>query len=134
MGEVLSFSALSILGGAHYLETFAPDQRNTLALLMLKVGARAGEVFSMFYGAGSIVLGYLMYQSRFLPRILGVLFAVSGVAMMASIFVTVVAPRYASSFFMIPVMIAGLVITIWFLGKGVDVPKWQEAAAKAEGR
>lgn len=131
MGEVLSFSATMILGGAHYLESFSPDQRNTLALLMLKLGTRSGEVFSMFYGAGSIVLGYLMARSGFLPRLLGVLLALSGVGFVTSIFVTVLAPKYASGLFMAPVAIAGLALTFWMLVKGVDVPKWKEAAARA---
>ena len=101
MGEVLSFSATMILGGAHYLESFSPDQRNTLALLMLKLGTRSGEVF-----------------------------ALSGVGFATSIFVTVLAPKYASGLFMAPVAIAGLALTFWMLVKGVDVPKWNEAAAR----
>jgi len=129
MCEVLQFSATLIVGSAHYLESFSPDQRNTLALLMLKIGGRGGQVFSMFYGAASIVLGSLMARSGFLPRILGVMLALSGVGFMAAIFVTMFAPKYASGYFLAPVAVAGLALMLWLLVKGVDVPKWKAAAA-----
>lgn len=132
MAEVHYFAASRILGGADYLRTFSPDQLNTLALLSVKVSAFGQGVFSMFYGVASVLLGYLIVRSRFLPKILGALLALSGFGFVTSTFVSVLAPAYASALFFVPGALAGLSLTLWLLVKGVDVPKWQESAALAE--
>jgi hypothetical protein len=134
MAMVLYFAASRILGGADYLKTFSPDQLNTLALLSLKVSGFGQGVFSMFYGVASVFLGYLIFRSSFLPKVLGVLLAISGLGFVTSTFISVLAPAYASPVFLIPTAVAGLFLTLWLLVRGVDVPKWQESAALAEYR
>jgi hypothetical protein len=84
MAKVLFFAASPILGGADYLKTFSPDQLNTLALLLVKVGGFGGGLFSMFYGVASVFLGYLIFRSGFLTTVLGVLLALSGVGFVTS--------------------------------------------------
>jgi hypothetical protein len=134
MAEVLYFGASRILGGADYLKTLSPDQLNTLALLLVKVSGFGQGVFSMFYGVASVVLGYLIARSTFLPRILGVLLAISGVGFVIQTFASVLAPAYASGVLLLPVAIAGLLLTLWFLFKGVNVRRWEESAALANDR
>jgi hypothetical protein len=129
MAEVLYFASSRILGGADYLKTFSPDQLNTLALLLLKVGGLGGAVFSMFYGVASVVLGYLIFRSTFLPNVLGVLMALSGLGFVTSTFVSVLAPAYATPVLFVPAAVAWLFLTVWLLVKGVDVPKWEDKAA-----
>lgn len=131
MAEVLYFAASPILGGAAYLKSFSPDQLNTLALLFVKVGGRGVGVFSMFYGVACVFVGYLILRSSFLPRAVGVLLAFGGLGFVASTFVLVLAPAYASPFFFAPAALAWLLLTLWLLVRGVDVPKWQERAALA---
>jgi threonine/homoserine/homoserine lactone efflux protein len=48
--------------------------------------------------------------------------------------VSVLAPARASPLFFVPVALAGLLLMLWLLVKGVDVPKWQESAALADHR
>ena len=132
MAEVLHFAASPILGGADYLKTFSPDQLNTLALLFVKLGGHGGAVFSMFYGFACVFLGYLIFQSSFLPRVVGVLLALGGLGFVARTFVAVLAPAYASPFFFAPAALAWLLLTVWLLVRGVNVPKWQERAALAD--
>jgi hypothetical protein len=134
MGEVLYFAASPILGGADYLKAFSPDQLNTLALLFVKVGGHGGVVFSMFYGVACVFLGYLVFRSGFLPRVLGALLALGGVGFAARTFVSVLAPSYASPLYFAPAALAWLLLTLWLLVRGVDVRKWQERAVLAESR
>jgi hypothetical protein len=129
MAKVLHFAASPILGGADYLKTFSPDQLNTLALLLLKVGGFGGGIFAMFYGVASVVLGYLIFRSGFLPKLLGVLLAFSGLGFVTSTFVSVLAPAYATPALLVPAGVAWLFLTLWLLVKGVDVPKWEEKLA-----
>jgi hypothetical protein len=47
--EIFYLAPSLILGGAGYLQTFSPDQLNTLALLSLKLFAYGGAMFTVFY-------------------------------------------------------------------------------------
>jgi uncharacterized protein DUF4386 len=132
--EVLVFAPVAILGGADYLKTFSPDQLNTLALLWTKIGYRGEGVFSMCYGAGSVVYGYLIARSSFMPRLLGVLLALSGLAFMASTFLAALAPSLATPLLAAPTIAAMVLLMLWMLVKGVNVTQWQESAAAADAR
>ena len=134
MAQVLYFAPSSILGGADYLKTLSADQLDTLALLSVRVSGFGQKVFSMFYGVGSVFLGYLIFRSTFLPRVLGVLLAISGLGFVARAFASVLAPAYASPFLLMPAAVAWMFLTLWLLVRGVDDPKWQESAALANHR
>jgi hypothetical protein len=129
VAELFYFAAALILGGADYLKTFSPDQLNTLALLSLKFYGRGAGIFMVFYGVASILLGYLMFRSGYLPKFLGILFGLSGVGFVISNFALVLAPSHASPLLLLPMIIAALSLTLWLLIKGVDVAKWQARAA-----
>jgi hypothetical protein len=105
---------------------------NTLALLSLKVSGYGGGIFMVFYGIASIVRGYLIFQSGYLPRFLGVLLALGGLGFVTRNFTLVLAPAYASPFFLAPMTVAVLSLTLWLLVRGVDAPKWNDRAAACE--
>jgi hypothetical protein len=131
MSQALRFSALPIALGGGDLETFSAAQRESLALLSINAGGIGLELFSMFYGLGAIILGYLIYRSNYLPWILGALLAFSGIAFVGKAFATVLAPAYSSPLLLAPVGIAWLALTVWLLVKGIDGQKWQQMNAKA---
>ena len=128
--QLFYFAASFILGGAEYLKTFSPDQINTLALLSLKFAAYGSGIFMIFYGVASFIRGYLIYRSAFLPRFLGVLLMLGGLGFIVRNFALVLAPAYASGLFLMPMFIAGISLTAWFLIKGVDVQKWEARAQR----
>jgi hypothetical protein len=129
MAQVFYFSALPIVRGADHLQAFSPDQLRTFALLSLNLSGYGQTVFTMFYGVGSVLLGYLMYRSLFLPRFIGVLFALSGVGFVAKTFTWTLAPSYSTSLWLMPAGVAALALTGWLLVKGIDVAKWKETDA-----
>jgi len=130
VAELFYFAALPILGGSDYLKTFSPEQLSTLALLSLKLYGYCGEIFMVFYGVASILFGYLMFRSGYLPKILGALLALGGFGFVTNNFALVLAPAYASSGFLLPMPIAALSLTLWLLVRGVNIPKWEERATK----
>ena len=73
MAQVFYFAALPIVGNANQLEPFPPDQLHALAMLSLNVSGYGQSVFTMFYGVGSLLVGYLVYRSDFLPKFIGIL-------------------------------------------------------------
>ena len=127
VAELFYFAAPLILGGAPYLKTFSPDQLNTVALLSLKLYGYGGGIFLVFYGVASVLRGYLIYRSGYLPRFLGVLLALAGFGFVTKNFALVLAPAYASDALLLPMFLAVLSLTVWLLARGVDVPKWEAA-------
>ena len=132
VAELFYFAASLILGGANYLKTFSPDQLNTLALLSLKLYGYGGGIFMVFYGVASVLRGYLIFRSGYLPRVLGVLLVLAGLGFITKNFALVLAPAYASDGLLLPMVLAVVSLTVWLLVKGVDVPKWEAKAATFE--
>jgi hypothetical protein len=129
VGELFYFGASLPLGGAEYLKSFSPDQLNALSLLSLRMYGLAAGIFMAFYGIASALRGYLIYRSGYLPRALGVVLMLAGLGFITRNFVFVLAPAYDSNIFLLPVFVAIVALTVWFLVKGVDVAKWEARAA-----
>ena len=121
--ELFYFAPRLILGGA-YLRAFSPDQLNELVLLSLKFYGYAGMTLTAYYGMAWIVRAYLMFRSDYLPKFLGVLMAIGGIGFVVRNFLLILAPAYASDVLLMLMFPGGLIMTIWLLVKGVDVPKW----------
>jgi hypothetical protein len=83
MAELAYFAASHIVGGAGYLKTFSPDQLNTLALLSLKLFGYGGGLFLVFYGVAWVLRGYLIARSEYLPKFVGALLVLGGLAFIA---------------------------------------------------
>jgi hypothetical protein len=88
----------------------------------------------VFYGIATLLRGYLIFKSDYLPRALGVLVALAGLGFIVGNFVLVLAPAYASNLFLLPMPLAALSLTLWFLVKGVDVPKWEAKVTTVTSR
>jgi hypothetical protein len=128
-GEVFYFAPALILGGDAYLKTFSSGQLNTLALLSFNVYGFAGGFSQVFYGIASIILGYLMFRSGYLPRVLGALWVLGGLCFVASTLAMVVAPSLASPILLVPQLLASLSMGLWLLVRGVNLVKWHERGA-----
>jgi hypothetical protein len=129
VAELFYFAPPLVLGGAAYLKSFSPDQLNTLALLSLKLYGYCGTIFLAFYGVGWVLRGYLIFRSGYLPRFLGVLMTICGLAFIARNFAAVLAPQYASGGLLLLSVPGGLALIAWLLVRGVDVQKWEAKAA-----
>jgi len=127
--ELFYFAPTLLLRGGGYLNSFSPDQLNTLALLSLKLFGLGAVIFTVFYGLGWVLRGYLMFQSGYFPKLLGVLMTVAGLAFVVSNFLVVLAPRYQASWLPVFMLPGALLLTVWLLLKGVDLPKWEAKRA-----
>jgi hypothetical protein len=61
-----------LLIGAEYTKTFQPDQLQALAMSLLYLYKNGFMIAQLFYGAWLFPLGYLVYKSGFLPKVLGI--------------------------------------------------------------
>lgn len=128
--ELFYFVPSLVLGGDAYLKSFSSDQLNTLALLSLNVSAVGGFLFLLFYGIASMVQGYLMWRSGYLPRVLGALLVLGGLGFVATNVLQVLAPDDGSFLLLLPTLLAMLLLGLWLLVRGVDVEKWTEKGSE----
>ena len=69
---------LVVLEGGQYLSAFKVEQLRALAFLFLELYGQAVNICFVFFGVYCLLIGYLIFKSAFLPRILGVLMAFAG--------------------------------------------------------
>ena len=125
------FAALRLLADADYLKTFQPDQLYTLTLLALTMHGDGYAISLVFFGFACLSLGYLIFQSGYLPRTIGALMVVAGPCYLFSSFAHFLTPGFAATLFpalFVPIFVAELSLALWLLVKGVDAAKWEERA------
>jgi hypothetical protein len=131
VGSLLELAPLAVLSGDRYLSVYDPKQLDAMSLLLLNLSAQAGSVALLFFGVFQLLLGYLIYRSTFLPRIIGVLVAVAGVG-----WLTFLAPPVAGhALYVLETLgfVAEASLMLWLLIRGVNDQRWtalarQEAA------
>lgn len=123
--EMLYFGALRVLRNGGSLDAFQPEQVSGLAHALLQISGFGQALFSMFYGVANVLLGWLMYRSGYLPRVLGVGMGIAGMAFVVRTFLVVLAPAAASPLLLVTAAVAFIPLIVWLLAKGVDVPKWR---------
>ena len=124
---------LILLSGASYLSAFPNSQLQALALASLRMHARGYSISGVFFGAYMLLLGCLIFRSGFLPRILGVLMAVGGLANLTDGFTSFLSPALAARLPDLGMLggVAELSLTLWLIVTGVNASKWR---AKARAR
>jgi hypothetical protein len=121
-----SLAVLNVLKGTSSLSAFAPEQLQTLALVLLRLNAQAYDIGLVFFGLWCLLVGYLIAKSTFLPRTIGVLYALAGVG-----YLTLLWQPLAKYLYPYNLALAGpgeVSLLLWLLVKGVNVPKWKEQA------
>jgi Domain of unknown function (DUF4386) len=112
---------LTLLTGANYLNVFQPNQLQALAMSFLNSYSNGIMIAQIFYGAWVLPLGYLLYKSHLVPRILGILLIIDFFGILSWFFQFFFFPGYgilsypglAASF------VAEVSLTLWLLIMGV---------------
>lgn len=129
---IFHLAPLGVLGGAQYLTVFKVEQLQALALMFLKLYGQGFNIGLVFFGFYCLLIGYLIFRSTFMPRILGVLMAFAGLS-----YLTFLSPpfaKYLSPYILVfPGLGEGLLM-LWLLVMGVNVQRWKEQASAAEER
>jgi hypothetical protein len=124
LNEVNNIAALTLFRGADYLSVFDQPQREALGLFFLRLHHHGLIVDQIFWGLWLFPFGLLVMRSRFLPRALGLLLLVNGMAYVAVSVTSLVAPDFLRvvSLATLPALLGELWIMLWLLIKGVRVP------------
>jgi len=128
-GSLFQLAPLAVLGGGQYLSVFKVEQLRALALMFLELNTQAVSICLVFFGFYDLLIGYLIFRSAFLPRILGVLMALAGLGWLT--FLSPPVANYLSPYTLVLGFLSELSLMLWLLVRGVNVQRWKEQASAA---
>ena len=120
---LFQFAAPLVLTNGDYSTLFTTDQWLAQVQFFIDMqvqGDKAAQIFTLWV----ILLGFLMYKSGYVPKLLGILMMIAGVGYMADFLVFFLLPQ-------LDVQLAGLAFLaevafpFWLLIKGIDVEVWK---------
>jgi hypothetical protein len=122
-------AALRLSSGADYLTAFTADQLNAQVIFFLDL-YKYGGFISQFLVLWLLLLGYLVYKSGFLPKILGVLLMIAGFGLLIDFATFILFPNFDISFALYTFW-GEPIFALWLLIKGVNVEQWEKRALES---
>ena len=128
LNELNNLAVLLLLSGADYLNVFTTEQLQALAYLFLRLHTQGLNIAQIFWGLWLFPMGYLVYKSGFLPKVLGVL-------LMIACFGYVIESFGAFLGYNLNIILftgwGELTLLLWLLIKGVNVEQWHQRALES---
>lgn len=130
LNELNQVVALLLLRSGESLTTFTTAQLQALAGLFLDIYQHGFSIAHIFWGLWLFPLGYLIFKSGFLPKVIGILLLIAGVGYLVDF----------TLFFLFPAItvkvseftfVGEVVLLLWLLIKGVNVEQWQKRVLEA---
>lgn len=128
--EINNLGVLHLLNGADYLKVFTPAQLQALVNLFLHLHTYGINLVFIFSGLWLFPLGYLVFKSKFLPKILGVLLVIGGFGYLIDVFAVFLFPN-SNLNIGIFTGLSEIFFLLWLLIKGVNVEKWEKRVAES---
>lgn len=127
LNELDHLAVLLLSSGAGYLAAFKADQLNALVMFFLDL-RKYGTFIPQFLSFWLLLLGYLVFKSGFLPRILGILLMLGGLCNTVLAVLFILLPNFDATIFGLFAFIGEALFYLWLLIKGVNVEEWQTRA------
>ena len=115
-----------VLDAPQYLSTFSAEQLSSIALLFYKVNEMGAAIAVVFFGFSSLIRGWLIIRSTYLPRVLGWMGVAGGIGWLAFLWPPL---GYRLFPFIAAVALLGSLATIvWLVFFGVNQERWAKRA------
>jgi len=133
LNELNRFIALLLLSGANYLTVFTADQLQALVPLFLDLHEHGVTIAGIFWSLWLFPMGYLVFKSGYIPRILGVLLIIAGFGYLIDSFAVFLLPNFYATIsqFILFTTYGELLFPLWLLIKGVNVEQWEKRALES---
>jgi hypothetical protein len=129
--RVFYIAPLFVLAHPAALKGFSAEQLQSVVLILLKVNSLGAAAAVAFFGFTSLLGGYLIFRSKFLPRWLGVLSFIAGLGSITFLYPSL--GYRAFPFFVISALLGAGATIFWLLVFGVNEEKWFEQARSETG-
>lgn len=118
---------LLVLRGAG--PAFTAEQSQALAYMFLRLNTQAFNTYLVFFGFWCVLIGYLIYKSTFMPRIIGALLMIAGLGWTLHLLPTLA--RQMSPLIFTAAALGEIPLMLWLFVSGVNVQRWKEQAHAA---
>ena len=131
VSSLFHLAPLVFLGGTPYLRVFSVEQLQALALMFLRLRALCyHNIGLVFFGLYCLLIGYLIFRSTFLPRIIGALMMLAGLSYL--MFLSPPLVRSLQPYILVFPGVGQIALTLWLLVMGVNAQRWKEQASAAK--
>ena len=124
------FAPLTLLSGSPDVAALPKAELAALARVALKWHDVGFNIALTFFGVALVIYGVVIFRSRFLPRLIGVLYGIAGLCYLANSFVYFMAPSLSSPAILAPCLLGEGALALWMLIVGVNETKWRAVAAR----
>jgi hypothetical protein len=131
---LLHFAPLAYLSTTAPLRGMSTPQLQAEAFALLRLHSIGYNIALFFFGLNCIALGYLIWRSSFLPRVIGAWLAIAGAAYVANSVVHFLAPAFGAQFFkyvLVPCGLGELLFIVWLIAVGLNEEKWKNQVSAA---
>jgi len=130
LNELNQFAALLLLSGADYLTVFTTDQLQALVPLFLDLHEYGITIAGIFWGLWLFPMGYLVFKSGYIPRILGILLMIGCFGYLIDSFAIFLLPNYEVNIAIFTFW-GEVLFPLWLLIKGVNVQQRDNRALES---
>lgn len=134
VNELFYSAILIILNGPDFLSAFSTAQVQSMTALFIDLHSHGIMVAQVFWGLWLFPMGYMVYKSGYLPRIIGILLMIGCFGYLMDSFIFFFVPDFGitvSEF----TFLGEVLLPLWLVIKGVNVEGWKtqaQAVAKLE--
>jgi len=125
LNELSNGGVLILLNGGNSLKVFTAGQVHAVVLMLLDLHALGLTIFNLVGAPWFFAMGYLVFRSRFLPRILGVLLVVNGLAYLITSLAGLLRPDLNLNLVMLTGWVE-VVFALWLLIRGINMVRWED--------
>lgn len=118
-------SVLRLLGDAEYMKAFDASQLQSQVMQSLDAFQDTWIIGLVLFGVHLGLLGYLAYQSGYVPRLFGILLLAAAASYLVDNLAKIAIPSYGGGVALViavPAFVGELALAVWLLAKSKSVP------------
>jgi hypothetical protein len=126
LSRVFFVAPAIVVEGSPYLNTFSTDQLHSLAQLFYEINEMGAAIAVVFFGFSTVITGWLIVRSTYLPAFLGWIAVVGGIGWLSFLWPPL---GYRLNMYIAAIALLGSLATIvWLIVFGVKEDRWAEQA------
>lgn len=124
-------AAILLLTDSGNTAAFGVAPLEALASFFLDLYTHGYDLGLLLFGANCLLLGWLVYRSKYFPKFLGILVMAAGLVYLTGSYIRFLAPNFVDAFapiYLVPV-ISELSLCLWLLIKGLRLDEWNRVTS-----
>ena len=121
-----------IIAGIILLPLIITAGASDSSTLILEVRAWIYIIVDYSFGIGFLILSYLLYQSKLVPRFISVWGIIVSTWMLAAVLLNMISPAIPFIFSHLPLILNEVVLAIWLIAKGFNEDKIDSGYASTD--